>query len=216
MHVRVISSVLLLFLLGTRVSLGIADDSSTLEALLAPISSLKGNFEQILLNERGVELQHLSGTLALKKPGQFRWEVRGDEPRIVISDGKKVWDYDQDLEQVTIQRLNQGQSKAPIFFLTGAKNELHKDFSVKKLPLVKGKCLQKSDTCFELISKGEEGAFLWIKIGFKNKHLQEMELLDQLGQRSVFRFNHIDLNPALSKTTFQFVPPPGIDILEGD
>lgn len=216
MKLRLTSFILSLALFGFKPVFCFADDSALLETLLMPIAALKGNFEQSLKNEQGVELQHLTGTLALKKPGQFRWEVLGDEPRLVVSNGKKVWDYDEDLEQVTIQRLNQGQSKAPIFFLTGVKNSLHQDFTVKKLPLTKGKCLQKSDACFELTPKGEESAFLWIKIGFKDKNLKEMELLDQLGQRSLFHFNRIDLNPVLPNTIFQFVPPPGVDILQGD
>jgi outer membrane lipoprotein carrier protein len=191
-------------------------DSRALEDLLAPISSLRGTFDQTVNNEQGVELQRLRGTVSLKKPGQFRWEVLGDEPRLLVSDGKKVWDYDEDLDQVTIQRLNRDQSKTPIFFLTGAVNSLDKDFKVKQLSLLKGHCLQKSDICFELTPKGEEGSFLCIKIGFKNKQLKEMEFLDQLGQRSQFIFKNVDLNPAFSKGYFHFVPPPGVDILQGD
>jgi len=211
--------IITLCLLGWGTGFGTAlanTDSSALENLLAPISSLQGTFQQTIKNEQGVELQRLSGTVSLKKPGQFRWEVLGEEPRLVVSDGKKIWDYDEDLDQVTIQRLNRSQSKTPIFFLTGTAGSLHKDFKVQQLPLVKGQCLQKSDACFELTPKGEEGSFLWIKIGFKDKRLKEMEFLDQLGQRSQFIFKNVDLNPTFSKEQFHFVPPPGIDVLQGD
>jgi chaperone LolA len=191
-------------------------DTAELKALLVPISSLQGHFQQVIKSEAGRQLQSCTGKMWLKKPGQFRWEVLGNEPRLIVADGKKVWDYDKDLEQVTIQKLNKAQTAAPIFFLTGDVNSLDADFKVKKLPLVDGHCLKNSEGCFELHPKNSEGSFQWIKIGFKAKTLNEMELLDQLGQVSVFSFKQVQLNANIPDSQFHFTPPKGVDVLTND
>ncbi len=192
------------------------EDGVTLKALLEPVLSLQATFQQTVRNERGKLLQSLSGRVLLKKPAQFRWEVLGSVPRLIIADGKKVWDFDKDLEQVSVQKLNEGQIRAPIFFLTGDTNALEKDFNVTRLPLNKGKCLEESEVCFELKPKKEEGSFQWIKIGFKAGVIKEMQLLDQLGQYSQLIFKNIKINEKISARQFQFTPPLGVDVLEND
>lgn len=196
--------------------LAITSTTESLQELLMPLSTLEGKFEQVIKNERGETLQYFSGKVWLKKPGQFRWEVLGDEPRLVVSDGHKVWDYDKDLEQVIVQKLAEGQIKAPIFFLTGDIKTLDKDFKIHQIASKKGECLSKSDTCFQLAPKGEEGAFQWIKIGFKDNVLMEMELLDQLGQDSRFSFKEVKMNQPIPVDRFEFKSPKGVDVLEAE
>lgn len=193
-----------------------AADSTELKALLNPITTLHGNFHQVIQNEAGKALQTCAGKLWIKKPGQFRWEVLGQEPRVIVADGKKVWDYDKELEQVTIQTLNKGHAAAPIFFLTGNVNALNTEFNIKKMTLIRGRCLKDSDNCFELRPKNSDGAFQRIKIGFKMNILNEMELLDQLGQISLFHFKEMRLNANIPESQFRFTPPKGIDVLTND
>ncbi len=191
-------------------------DTTELQSLLEPVSTLQGSFQQTIKSEGGRLLQTCTGKVWLKKPGQFRWEVLGDEPRLIVADGKKVWDYDKDLDQVTIQKLSKGQTAAPIFFLTGDVKSLDTDFKIKKMPLKKGQCLKNSDICFELQPKRNEGSFQWIRIGFRAKTLNEMELLDQLGQVSQFSFKDMKLNGTIPASQFTFTPPKGIDVLTND
>jgi outer membrane lipoprotein carrier protein len=194
----------------------LALDTTELQSLLASVSAIQGNFQQNIKSEDGRLLQTCSGKVWLKKPGKFRWEVLGKAPRLIVADGKKVWDYDKDLEQVTIQKLTKGQTAAPIFFLTGDVKSLNTDFEIKKMLLTKNQCLKNSDTCFELHPKHSDGSFQWIKIGFKAKILNEMELLDQLGQVSQFSFKQMKVNGDIPDSEFQFNPPKGVDILTNE
>ena len=197
--------------------------SNELKQVLTPVQNLQGRFEQTMKNEQGKILQKLNGKLYLRKPGQFRWEILKPEPRLVIADGKKIWDYDKELDQVTVQKVAKGQTKAPIYFLTGEVNSLDKDFQIAKFnnsdvkedkKLNQQVCMKNSDSCFELKPKKEEGSFQWIRIGFKNAKLNELELLDQLGQNSFFEFIEIDINQSIADNLFQFTPPKGVDVLE--
>lgn len=197
--------------------------SDQLKTLLNPITTLQGGFQQTVKSERGKVLQRLSGKVWIKKPAQFRWEILGKDSRLVIADGKKVWDFDKDLDQVTVQKLDKGQTRAPIYFLTGDANSIDKDFHVTDIgsqnsekPNTPGKCLQESNACFELKPKQKEGAFQWVRIGFKDKILREMQMLDQLGQYSHFVFKDVILNGNISANQFQFTPPAGVDVLKND
>lgn len=188
-------------------------DFNELKTLLAPVESLTADFQQELLSESGNSLMQAKGQMWLKKPGQFRWEVQGKDSRLVVSNGKQVWDYDKDLEQVTVQKLAKGEAKAPIFFLTGDVNTLEKDFKIKNLTSAGKSCMKESDQCFELKPKTEQSPFQSISIGFKNKVLNELEMSDQLGQKSFFKFSNAKLNAAVAPSVFQFVTPKGVDVV---
>src|SRR5215467_1914400 len=170
-----------------------ATPETELKALLSEVNTLQGNFQQQIVNGKGAVLQKSAGKMWLKKPGQFRWEVKGKDQRVVVADGKQIWDYDVDLEQVTVQKLSKGQAAAPIFFLTGETAALARDFTIMAVES-KGQCLKDSDQCFELKPKQQQGSFQWIRLGFKHKALKELELLDQLGQHSFFQFDQVVLN----------------------
>lgn len=189
--------------------------SNNIKSILSPVQSLTAKFEQRMTNDKGVVLQQTSGMMWLKKPGQFRWEVQGKDKRLVVSNGKQVWDFDQDLEQVTVQRFAKGETKAPIFFLTGDVNSLDRDFKIEAMKPNGKNCMKESDQCFILSPKSDQSAFQKIQIGFKNNLLKEMEMLDQLNQHSYFLFSSTQLNPDLASKLFQFVPPKGVDVVGG-
>lgn len=182
-----------------------------LKTLLAGVESLQANFQQQMVNNKGVVLQKSSGKMWLQKPGKFRWSIEGKDKRLVIADGKQIWDYDIDLDQVTVQPFSQGQTSAPIFFLTGDTQSLSKDFTVANL--TKNQALPDCDQSFELKPKQSQGAFQWIRVGFKNKALKTLEVLDQLGQQARFQFTELVLNSKIPATQFQFKPPPGVDVV---
>jgi outer membrane lipoprotein carrier protein len=203
-----------LMLMGIHANLYASTPDSDLKDVLQKITTIQGMFHQKVLTEQGKLLQESNGLMWLKKPGKFRWEVQGNDQRIVVADGQKVWDYDKDLEQVTIQTISQGQTVAPIFFLTGDIHSVSRDFLVSKIKLsANAGCMSGSNQCFELKPKAKQGSFQWIRIGFTGENLKELELLDQLGQHSVFVFEKILSNASIPDKQFQFIPPQGVDIV---
>lgn len=198
----------------TNKNKNINDKTVPLKTLLQPVTSLSANFEQELLNPQGKMMQEVKGQMWLKKPGQFRWEIQGKDARLVVSNGKQVWDYDKDLEQVTIQKISKGESKAPIFFLTGDVESLEKDFKINNFTERNKPCMRAgSQMCYELTPKSEQAPFQKIDIGFKEGVLNELIMVDQLGQTSFFKFTQTKLNPPVAANLFQFVPPKGIDVV---
>lgn len=182
-----------------------------LKEVLTPITSLQGGFQQKVSTEKGKTLHQSAGKMWLKKPGQFRWEVDGKAKNLIVSDGKQVWNYDAELSQVTIQKLPKTKGTTPIYFLTGDVDSIGNDFTVTSLGV--GKCMKDSDACFELKPKGGSSTFHWIKVGFRDKTLKEMELLDQLGQHSLFSFHSLVVNKNIPQKQFHFTPPKGVDVV---
>ena len=101
-----------------------------LTGLLQKAETLTGRFSQLSLDGTGTQLQETSGEMALKRPGQFRWHT--DEPmeQLLVSNGKKVWLYDPDLEQVTIQTLDQRLTHTPALLLSGDVSAINENFEV--------------------------------------------------------------------------------------
>ena len=41
------------------------------------------------------------GDMIIRRPGKFYWKSQSPDPILVVADGKHLWTYDIDLEQVT-------------------------------------------------------------------------------------------------------------------
>ena len=186
-----------------------------LEGLLKPIKTFQAHFEQTLLDARGKRLQRLAGEIKIKKPGYFLWEIQGEEPRKIVSDGAYLWDYDQALSQVIKQKMDKSDDKGmPLLSLIGESDALNRRFSIRKLPLVRKQCMRESETCFELRGLKNEERAQNIQLGFREQKLHEMAFSDPMGQRSQFLFKQVVVNKSLAKRVFQFVLDKETDLVE--
>ena len=82
------------------------------------VNSLQGSFNQQVYSKKGKVIQTSSGQLYLTRPGKFRWVYKTPDPQTIVADGRNIWVYDEDLEQVTIKPMNRAMSSAPISILT--------------------------------------------------------------------------------------------------
>src|SRR3989338_7359814 len=98
----------------------LADESSQrLSVILSGLQTLQADFEQTLIRESAAETSS-NGKMALQRPGKFRWEVRQPNQQRIIADGRYLWIYDADLEQVTKQRLDFHHPGSPALLLSGS------------------------------------------------------------------------------------------------
>ena len=49
---------------------------------------MSASFEQVLLDSNGRVLAESSGTMAIKRPGRFRWHYTAPEELLVLGDGR--------------------------------------------------------------------------------------------------------------------------------
>ncbi len=194
-----------------------ASPAALLKQLFNTMQSVEARFNQRLKNEQGQVLEQSTGRFMLKKPTKVYWEIEGKDARLIVSDGKKVWDFDKVLEQVIVQNLSKAPMSAPLLLLTGDVKAIDRTFSVQLLATKNTRCSKQSTHCFVLYPKHKEDqSFEKIAIGFKKDQLQEMQLFDPLGQCSEIIFDHLHLNIYLSDALFQFKIPPQVDVLQND
>jgi outer membrane lipoprotein carrier protein len=179
-----------------------ATPNKELTQLLSSFHSLQADFVQSINSN-----QHSSGKMALQRPGKFRWEIQEPYPQLIIADGKYIWIYDADLQQVTKQKMDYREANNPALLLSGSIQNLQKNFIITKLN-------QKPGEWFELRPKAKNGLFQKIQIQFISHKLTAMYIVDNLGQHSTLRFNHLHVNPKLNPKLFSFVPPKNVDVVE--
>ncbi len=183
--------------------------SEEIQSLLSPVDTFNAAFEQEITTESGEFVQKSFGTMLLKKPGLFRWEIKKPEHAIVVANGKKLWNYDQELEQVTIQDISNNANTTLMLLLSGEFSAIENDYIVEN----KG-CEKNSDRCFKLTPKSEMSDFQWISLGFKESQLREINILDHLGQISKIIFNKIKVNDNIASNMFEFQIPKGTEVVD--
>lgn len=202
------TTILLLFL--PALAWGSADKQALISKL-EQINSLTGHFAHYQYDEHETLIESSKGSMALKKERLFRWTVDTPDKTLIVSDGHKFWNYDEELEQVTVQPWTEQESNSPAAFLTGDLSKIENNYSVKKQL---SPCMRDSDECYSLSALDNSGNYQNMKIGFKQNLLHEFQFLDPLGQSNVFMFEKVQLNPTISKKMFKFTPPAGVDVIE--
>lgn len=178
-----------------------------LTELLNQAQTLTGRFSQLTLDGSGVNLQESAGEMALKRPGQFRWHTDAPMEQLLVSDGKQVWLYDPDLEQVTIQQLDQRLTHTPALLLSGDVSKISENFDISHQET-------SGVVDFVLKPKSRDTLFDNLRLSFRNGVINDMQLIDSVGQRTNILFSGVKMNTPLNASMFRFVPPAGTDIIQ--
>src|SRR5262245_25886114 len=78
--------------------------TAELQSIRNQLQSIQGHFNQRIYNSRGQIKQSSQGSMAIARPGKFRWEITSPVRQTFVTDGRNVWIYDKDLAQVTVQK----------------------------------------------------------------------------------------------------------------
>lgn len=186
-----------------------AQTSLDLVHLLDSIHSMQADFIQTVYDNRGKTIQHAYGTMALQRPGKFRWQVKKPVPQLIIANDSRLWVYDPDLEQVTVRSLKQSADEAPALLLSHVDTTIDKDYVVKSL--------QKNTPhwqWFDLHPRSADNMFASIQLGFINGQIQEMILKDHLGHTTRVQFENIKLNNPISSKAFVFKAASNVDVID--
>jgi outer membrane lipoprotein carrier protein len=178
-----------------------------LHAFLAKATSLQADFNQVLVDEKGVPGQKTSGVFYLQRPGKFRWDYLKPYHQEIVSNGGKVWFYDVDLEQVTAKRLNEAIGSTPALLLSG-EVALETNFTIENQGTDEGLYWIK------LLPKAEDSGFKYVLIGLDGETLAGMELNDNFGQLTRIYFANVKTGARLERSLFEFKPPAGVDVFE--
>ncbi len=176
-----------------------------LESAFLGLTGLRAEFRQTVTDARGQVVETAEGTVALARPGRFRWDYRVPE-QLIVSDGVTVWFHDIGLEQVTIRSAADTLQGTPAMLLSGD-GDLRVEFVIVDGGTEEGLAWSR------LTPRGVEGDFRELRVAIASGELRRMTLLDRLGQTTRLEFERIERNPRFEKSTFSFTPPPGVDVV---
>lgn len=177
-----------------------------LDEYFANMDAFRADFAQTLFNNERVPAERSRGVLAVQRPDRFRLEYREPFEQLYVADGKRLWFFDRDLEQVTVKAQQDVLTNTPAMLLSSP-DRLLEAFVVAPLGEADGL------TWFELRPKEAGGNFERVALGFGERHLQAMELEDAFGQITRLDFHNIRPNVDFESGTFSFTPPPGVDVI---
>lgn len=181
--------------------------AAKLAGLLGGAQTLQGRFSQLTLDATGTQLQESAGTMELKRPGMFRWVTEPPLEQELVSDGKKVWLYDPDLMQVTIQAMDERMTHTPALLLSGDVAQIRDSFSIEYKE-------NGSVSDFFLTPTAKDTLFDSLRLSFKDNLIYDMQLSDAVGQRTNILFMSIRMNEPLDDGHFVFQVPDGVDVIE--
>jgi outer membrane lipoprotein carrier protein len=192
-----------------------AADSPKLKALLDRLqkhyqqtNSFSAKFKEQISPAGGAKRER-EGTVYYRKPGLMRWEFSGEDQELIVSDGKQLYNYQPDLNEVVETPLEQAfRSSSFAAFLLGIGN-VQRDFDASvpaKAP---------SDGQQHITLKPKNGGDV-VEMGLDpaTLDLKTLRLTDALGDVTELAFSDFKSGAPLDDKLFAFIPPAGADIVK--
>lgn len=179
-----------------------------LDKFLTDTKTMSADFVQTLSDRSGTVMKKSSGKFYLQRPGKFRWDYVQPYEQQIVSDGKKIWIYDVDLQQVTVQKQDVSRNDSPMALVDG-RVKLKQAFNVRELDNRNGTYR------LELISKSKNSDFKNVVVGLDKSGLRFLQLYDHFDQTTDIVFDSLQVNTKLKSSLFDFTPPKGADVFGG-
>ncbi len=214
--IRKISAILLLFLV-------LAIDTHAEESLDTVLDGIQKKYERIdsfyalFAQESEVKaldkVQTAEGEVWFKKPGKMRWNYNTPNMDQIVSDGKTIWFYDQEEDQVIETPVNQvSNTESSTTLLSGLGNlkELfNASFSTSQDISPNGGYL------IDLVPKGEEEYNkVTISVNKRDMMVNTIYLYDAFGNLTVMKLSDIKTNGKVEDKLFEFKVPSGTEVVK--
>ena len=160
---------------------------------LQKLESMKGQFEQMVLDQGGTHMQEAEGEFQVARGNRFYWSTAMPFEQLAVSDGSTVWVYDKDLEQVVVRPLSQDLGQTPALLFGGKPADVAEAFAISE------RSREGESVTYRLKPKGSDPLF---------------DQLDALGQQTVIDFRDLMINTGIDAALFNFVPPEGTDVIQ--
>lgn len=187
-------------------NIALADGVSSLRDFFNNTTTMRAQFSQVVNDKQGRKIQEVDGIMQLQRPNKFRWDYKKPYEQQIVSDGKQVFLFDTELQQVTIRELSKTLGSSPAALLAGG-DAVEKSFTLKNATRKDGL------TWVLALPKDKESGFDRVLLGFKADKLRKMELYDSFNHITHITFNNVERNPKLEDATFLFTPPEGVDVV---
>jgi outer membrane lipoprotein carrier protein len=186
----------------------LAQAQTPLDTYLSQLKTLRAEFAQTVTDGKGQEVQKAQGLLTIVRPGRFRWELtpEGGAPQLMVADGKNLWFYDRDLEQVSVKPASAALTATPAGLLSG-------DGNIRDLFTVAPAGKRDGFDWVVVTPKQSDADFREARLAFGMGELKRMVLKDKLGQTVRLDFRKSERNPMVADADVKFTPPASADVI---
>ena len=152
----------------------------------------------------------------MKKPGKMRWEYRSPREKLFVSDGRDAWFYvpgDRQVRKTAARKLD--DIRSPLAFLLG-KSKLEKELQGLSLapdvtPLAAG------DVVLRGVPQAMADRVSEILLEITPDHQIARIVIDEVdGSTTEYRFSDPKENIEIPAARFDFTPPAGTEVVEGE
>lgn len=160
-------------------------------------------------------VQKANGEVWFKKPGMMRWNYYTPNKDEIVSDGKSIWYYSQDENQVIEAPIaNMSNSDSSTTLLSGLGN-------IKKLFNYKFSSASATDSSgnylVELSPREEDienFSKVTITVDKSSYMVNKIFLYDPFGNVTTINLKNLKINKKISNSTFDFKTPKGVEIVK--
>lgn len=181
-----------------------ADEKSAeqLKYKLARLNTFQASFQSNVIDSNKKAVGKTGeGHLTLKQPALFRFETQAPSRAILIGDGATLWNYDVDMEQVTIYDAKKEVAQTPFVLLTSTDSSLWAQYDV----------VAKADT-FVISSKSADNPVKSLTLSFSGTGLSQMVVHNADGQVGTFDFITSQVNGPVDNAEFKLNAPTDVEV----
>jgi outer membrane lipoprotein carrier protein len=186
------------------------------QAYYEGVKDLRAGFVQTYFRRMTSRTNEERGTIAVKKPGKFRWSYRKPYVREVYVNGNTAWYYEPEEQQAIRRTIDPATYARELSFLTGS-GKLSDAFIISVADPAEHR-LAEGLVGLELRPKapGPDSRYEKLVLGVEPGSGEVRTTILHLTNRDVNRydFRDIETNRGLDDARFRFTPPPGVDVVD--
>ena len=170
------------------------------------LRTLEADFVQQVVDSEQNMQQSSEGHMWIQRPGLFRWDYETPYRQQIVADGERLWSYDEDLEQVSVQKVADVLTSTPAMLLSGSR-PMEEVFAIEEL---------KSDSTIRrvlLTPKSADSNVTAITLYFDADTLVSMQAFDSFENTTTFSFFNLERNGDIDPQRFRFSPPANTDVI---
>jgi chaperone LolA len=179
-----------------------AADADALDRFYTDTRTLAGRFTQTVRDGSGAVTEQSQGSFAIERPGRFRWDYEAPYEQTIVADGRELWVYEPDLDQVTVRPIDEQTADAPGLLLSGA-----------RFPRELFEVSAQNDGWLLLTPRRKDGSLGSVRLKLAAGSVEALEIADGTGQTTRIEFTDTQRNVSVPADRFRFTPPPGVDVI---
>ena len=176
--------------------------------LLEALKTFETDFFQTTFNKDGRKIQEVKGIIKSKRPGSFYWQAYQPYPQLLVTDGKTIWQYDEDLQQVTLKDYKTQRQQANLVKIFEDPKTLLENYRLT------GETHGKKNVTYHLTGIKEGLAVKTLAFSFNEKKLSSIEFIDALGQKTIMAFSKFQIKNTIADKNFRFTIPKSADVID--